>query len=310
MRMASLPATVVVGVLALLGLPFASLAGEASFVTKPAVKKEGVGARIMFAVPAPTDVEVSILDSSDRVVRHLAAGVLGATNAPPPPLKPGLTQEIAWDGKDDAGNVAANSPFKVRVRAGLKADLDGFIGESKYWIGELHGLATDPKGNLYVYSSSVPVHRGTSRYLQVYDRNGNYLRTIMPMPANLPVEKVSGFKVVPSAAGGFTPVNFFGTWPEFYPGGDAGFGDLAPSVTADGILTIGSGFHVARVRDDGSSVGPEFIQTVWSAKAAKKPSHYTAIGPKHMVASPDGKYIYLTGFCYPLIRDNDPGLKV
>jgi len=123
-------------------------AGEVSFSAKPTVTKDGDKVKIAFAVSAPTDVEVAVLDSAGMPVRHLAAGVLGGPTPPPEPLKAGLVQSLEWDLKDDAGKPAASGPFKVRVRAGMRAELDGFIAESKHWIGELRGLATDPKGNL------------------------------------------------------------------------------------------------------------------------------------------------------------------
>ena len=87
-----------------------------SFKSYPMITALPVGARIAFEVAQPTDVEISVLDAGDRVVRHLAAGVLGGEFAPPEPLQKGMRQSIEWDGTDDSGQLAAGGPFTVRVR--------------------------------------------------------------------------------------------------------------------------------------------------------------------------------------------------
>ena len=46
------------------------------------------------------------MDGQGRVVRHLAAGVLG-NNPPAPLLANSLSQSFAWDGLDDLGNAVA-----------------------------------------------------------------------------------------------------------------------------------------------------------------------------------------------------------
>lgn len=57
--------------------------------------------RVAFALNQPADVEVALADSATgKVIRHLAAGVLG-TNAPPPFAIGACAQRLAWDGKDD-----------------------------------------------------------------------------------------------------------------------------------------------------------------------------------------------------------------
>jgi hypothetical protein len=93
----------------------------ATFTAKPSVKTDGVNATISFAVSAPTDVEVAILDAKGVVVRHLAAGVLGATKAPPAPLKPGLAQNLEWDGRDDYGDPLSVNGEQLSVNSGPSA---------------------------------------------------------------------------------------------------------------------------------------------------------------------------------------------
>ncbi|MHC4917558.1 MAG: hypothetical protein ACYTGB_18945 [Planctomycetota bacterium] len=97
---------------AILAAP-AVLAGEQpSFASKPSARKTGDKVSISFAVSAPTDVEVSVLDAKGRIVRHLAAGLLGGKTPPPAPLKPGLKQELRWDLRDDFGRSARNGPSR------------------------------------------------------------------------------------------------------------------------------------------------------------------------------------------------------
>ena len=74
------------------------------FKSYPTIVTLPVGARIKFEVAQPTDVEIAVLDARDRVVRHLAAGVLGGEVAPPKPLQEGMRQSIEWDGRDDSGH--------------------------------------------------------------------------------------------------------------------------------------------------------------------------------------------------------------
>jgi len=55
-------------------------------------------------------VAVFVEDAKGEVVRHLVAGALG--DNPPPPLKPGLSQSLEWDGKADYGKPAGTGPFR------------------------------------------------------------------------------------------------------------------------------------------------------------------------------------------------------
>ena len=91
-----------------------------SFVSGPAVDASSGAAVISFAVNEPVDVEVAVIDAGGKVVRHLAAGVLGGENTPPAPLQAGLSQSLSWDGRDDAGNRVSTGDCTVRVRLGLK----------------------------------------------------------------------------------------------------------------------------------------------------------------------------------------------
>ena len=104
--------------LALPGTARAGAPAAVRFTAGPEAVRAGGGARISFTVSAPIDVEVAILDARGKVVRHLAAGMLGK-NAPRPFKKGLLAQEVLWDGNGDYGQKVTG--VKARVRLGLRA---------------------------------------------------------------------------------------------------------------------------------------------------------------------------------------------
>ena len=95
-------------------------AEEVTFVKGPKARRAGDKVRIDFEVSRPTDVALYVTDKGGRVVRRLAAGLLG-TNAPAPFKSGSLSQSIEWDMKDDAGGPAPGDEFRVRVGAGMRA---------------------------------------------------------------------------------------------------------------------------------------------------------------------------------------------
>ena len=88
------------------------------FVKGPVVTAAGGETRVAFEVAAPIDVTVAVLNTKNRIVRHVAAGVLGE-NAPRP-FKPGaLAQDLAWDHTDDLGRPVPPGAYRISVRLGL-----------------------------------------------------------------------------------------------------------------------------------------------------------------------------------------------
>ena len=83
-----------------------------AFVSKPTFIKNGNNSTwtITFQLNENCDVEVAIVDTvKTKIVRHLAAGVLG-TNPPPPLSANSLSQSIVWDGKDDFAKIIFSIP--------------------------------------------------------------------------------------------------------------------------------------------------------------------------------------------------------
>ncbi len=148
----------------------------------------GKGVKIAFEVSTPTDVEVAVLGADGKVVRHLAAGVLGGKNPPPEPLKAGFAQEILWDGKDDFGKPAAGGPFKgVVACCGMGIKLGRFIGGDPYFLGGSDGLVVGDDGNLYTLGAGTKtLGDEAAATLRVFNPEGKYLKTLLPFPADLP----------------------------------------------------------------------------------------------------------------------------
>jgi hypothetical protein len=130
----------------MIGLLCLNLRAGIDFTSPPAISMKDSKWQIAFTVSASTDVEVAVLDANKKIVRHFAAGVLGGASPPPPPLGPGLSQTLVWDGKDDHGRPAANGPFQVRVRLGLTPKFERAISV-KDFPGKHYGSALVPIGD-------------------------------------------------------------------------------------------------------------------------------------------------------------------
>ncbi|KKK95866.1 hypothetical protein LCGC14_2668510, partial [marine sediment metagenome] len=114
------------------------------FTTPPTVSRAGGAVTVKFAVGGKTDVEVAIVSRKGEVVRHLAAGVLGGDADPPAPLKGGLSQTLAWDGKDDYGEPVTDAAgCSVRVRIGMAVKLDRVVGGDPYAYWSEHSFQGD-----------------------------------------------------------------------------------------------------------------------------------------------------------------------
>jgi DNA-binding beta-propeller fold protein YncE len=254
------------------------------FKNSPSIVALPIGARITFEVSQPTDVEISVLDASDRVVRHLAAGVLGGELAPPKPLQKGMRQSIEWDGRDDSGQTAIGGPFTVCLRMGLQSRLGGLIGSASALSGKVYGLATDDNGNLYVGSgavySSAPVFS-----IKVFDIRGKYLRTILPMPVNLTARQAKEFGASQTIDCHLKPSNYNALVPYVQDGGIVAF--IGNRVRGGQIWLLNTNGRICRIQaDNGAAV-------VWdSAPKTVTPSG----GPMCWAVSPNGSSLYLTGW--------------
>jgi DNA-binding beta-propeller fold protein YncE len=270
--------------------------GETRFSTKPTASKAGGKVKISFTVSASTDVEVAVLDSSGKIVRHLAAGVLGGKEAPPPPLKAGLSQSLEWDMKNDLGKPAKGGPFKVRVRAGMSVKFGRMIGGSPYTGGvvgmpyraPINGLAADGKGKLFVkMMSSIGSHGNSGLWpwhVRRFDAKGKYEKTILPYPPSTPRDKTAGFSMITTPDGAFTPVNQNSLYGVFYS-----LGNEIGNRIVNGQLVF---HHTERRRINMLKLdGSNALKTIqmWSRQAKMKCARWLDM---QIAFDPQGKYVY------------------
>lgn len=277
------------------------MAGKVEFAAKPKIEKDGAGYKISFAAAAPTDATVAILSADGKVIRHLAAGVLGAKA--PEPFKPGLEQALAWDGMDDSKKpVPAGS--KLRVSLGMKPEFKRILCESPQGLASRGpvGLAVDKKGILYVEEGDLWIQDlGAAGVLQVYsikafDGDGNYVRTLVPFRADWQTEKVSEVEFVMTKDGRRVPLTFAGgNLP--YSGFTPGLPKIVrhqPVITSDGWMIFPSGELVAGKRrfiavgTDGSSPKEKYEGPLLQPEPKSGAQMFMAL-------SPDEKFMYYAG---------------
>jgi len=175
-----------------IGMGMSASAGDSerepagAFAREPSVRKQGESWLIDFAVRTPCDATVALVGPDGKIVRHLAGGVLGA-NAPEPFRAGSLEQSLTWDRRDDAGRRVPPGRYMARVSLGLRPVLDKCYGPDHTLLGVVHGLAVSPNGELYVLGEEGRDCRDP--VVRVFSRAGEYVRTILPRPGNLPLER-------------------------------------------------------------------------------------------------------------------------
>jgi len=277
------------------------------FAQKPKVAKEGEKCLITFASKGKCDATVAITGPDGKIVRHLASGVLG-NNAPWPFQQGTLTQSIEWDGKDDAGKPAGTG-CKVRVSLGLNFVFDKALGWSGGAINDVAGMAVDSRGQLYVLGA--PNARvGNRAHIRVFDKEGRYLRTIMPHPATVPPERMTLIEWTRTAWGGaaiYRPrsggARIFDRYR--YPGFMASIEHQSPVITPDGRLAFISDFLpegwglkdsgrklILLDTRDGASPPGSILE---ADRGARRKAGVLGCGRIFMALSPGGKWLYLGG---------------
>lgn len=223
-------------------------AEEVKLVGPPKVTRDGDQWQISFAVYESTDVEVAVLDRTGKTVRHLAAGVLGGKNPPPPPLRAGLVQNLAWDGKDDNDKPATGGDFQVRVRAGTRVKFGRMIGSSPYtgsvsimpYRAPVNGLVVDERGNLFILMmSDIGSHGNSGKWpwhLRKFNPKGTYERTLLPYPPSTTPDLASGYTLLPATDKSFVPANQSSLYPVFASLGN----EIVPRLSADRVVFVHS----------------------------------------------------------------------
>ena len=284
------------------------------FTTPPTASRAGGAVTVKFAVSAKTDVEVAIVGGDGVVVRHLAAGVLGGKVDPPAPLKPGLSQTLTWDGKDDYGEPVADAAgCSARVRIGMAVKLDRIVGGDPYAYWSEHsfqgdhalwrvtGLEAKSDGNVYLIGNVNAIGGPTIRR---YSADGEYQRTVFPPAADKPVEDVKGWGVIVKPDGTFMLMNN-DQWASpalsttLICATQASVAALLPSADAK-TLTLVDHQRFGRRRDcmtlgvDGT-LRRYRTQPLVSDPPMPARADGMLDGPGYSALSPDGKTRYLSG---------------
>ncbi|PCJ59055.1 MAG: hypothetical protein COA79_11900 [Planctomycetota bacterium] len=285
-------------------------AADVAWKTKPTMTKKGNTWEINFSISTATDVEVAILDSKGKVVRHLAAGVLGP-KAPAPLKKDSLSQKLIWDGNDDYETKVAGE-CTLRVRAGMGVKLVNIVGGDPYafyskdmgqgdhaaW--KIMGLEVKSDGTVYITGNIN--HYGPA-VVRRYDAEGKYLQTVYPAPAGKKFEQIKGWGAHQREDGSsvfkYHNIDSISLSNTGITGDRAFFGSLLPSGGKDSLYFIGKKFNLIKVNTDGTI--PEnpnsegfLVNDPIIGDKAKRPTWHV-LGTPFTAPSADGKYFYLSG---------------
>ena len=287
------------------------------FVEKPKVKRDGDKTQITFETKGFCDVTVAIEESSGKILRHLASGVLGE-NAPLPFQWNSKKQLIVWDGKNDQGNYVVNkNDAVVRVSLGLKPQFEKSLlwdtgkRASNGWGGSSAPVMKATPEGVYVYDP------GVMERVRLFDHNGNYLKTVYPFPSDK-LDGVLGLqthtfphdgKTLPFKAGFEQSTLLFGNNASKMPKrGEASFN--ATSMTVQGNRIALAGTYVSRLGTDGTTsglqiAGPKVVTTARMYGGNQSVGNDGSVRPTSLAFSPDGKWLYLTGYMWRYSWHND-----
>ncbi|MCK6473618.1 MAG: hypothetical protein L6R28_17985 [Planctomycetes bacterium] len=289
------------------------------FAAAPGITRDGDRVEIVFETKGFCDVTVAIEDSGGRIVRHLASGVLGV-NAPAPFAKGEKKQRLVWDGKDDSGRyVDDKNSHSVRVSLGLKPQFEKTLFWSPYKRVPFRfvtragdGASYNPpvfaaaEEGVYVFDSTSDIDQ-----LRLYDRKGDYKRTVYPFPAGK-LGEVQGIKRVrfPQSGRELPFKNFYYGTTMLTSGisTESGLYRLHPSMRDGGssatAMAVAGGrvalaeVSVNRLAGDGSTggidlSGPHVAQTVRIDNGKE-----VLVSPRSAALSPGAKWLYLTGYFF------------
>ncbi len=286
------------------------------FTQEPTLKAVGDNVTISFAVKDYCDVTVAVEDRQKNIIRFLASGVLGP-NAPKPFQKNSLQQVLTWDSKDNQGHYVVNRDenISIRVSLGLKVEFDKSLYYSPHKrTGQRSIIWMAPEG-LYVFES-----HGRDN-LRLFDRDGKYIKTIYPFPADQ-VDKVVGLKWHKYPKRPKVPLKNSNYHQTLLSSGDNDdeAGGLKSGMTGIGATSIAvQGKHVAvamehlnRLATDGSSgglplKGPKTGVTFQRKGYGGVGKGLAHTGPSSMAFSPDGKKLYLAGSLWHDTYAGSPG---
>jgi outer membrane protein assembly factor BamB len=281
------------------------MAGDApTFLKKPTAVRDGKLTRIEFTADRDTDVVINVEDADGKVIRHLAAGVLGK-NAPEPLKADSRSQSLPWDGKDDRGKVVTGKGYRVRVRLGMRPTFDRYLMHDPNAAGEVSALAVGPGGALYVFHKDGTANANQGGHkVKVYTRDGKHHKVLVPFPADIDPKKVRALGVFRDGDDLVPHVHNFQTL-SFYPERVGVRGRDMPEYTSPAVDSKGrlywlvKGPSLVAVEADGGipyddHLGPKLLPDVKELRLAGEGYHYWSERPC-LAVSGDERSIYFAG---------------
>ncbi|MCK6472383.1 MAG: hypothetical protein L6R28_11620 [Planctomycetes bacterium] len=288
-----------------------------AFEQAPSIRRDGDRVEIRFESKGYCDVTVAIETADGKIIRHLASGVLGH-NAPAPFQKDSKAQTIVWDGKDDLGfYIDDKDAHTVRVSLGLKPQFDRNLWWEPMrrmgsWLGGTP-FVNLPVPRMYAGPDGMYVFEGRAvDQLRLFDRDGNYLRTVYPFPADK-VDNVIGVNTHTFPQDGQTLPRKIGFCQGtlLTSGSTAEKENREQSMCGAGALAIAvQGSRIAlgfrtlnRLATDGSSgglplSGPSLTFPAQIGNGGNRKVSTDPCSPVSLAFSPDGKTLYATGYLY------------
>jgi hypothetical protein len=275
------------------------------FTEKPKVSRNGDIVLISFTSKDYCDVTVAIENSSGRIIRHLASGVLG-DNAPDGFQKSSLSQKIIWDGKDDQGKLTDNKEdLIIRVSLGLKPSFE----KNLYWSPYKRISQAAPLMQACEEGVLVCESMGLDT-IKLFDHDGKYLRTVYPFPS----DKLAGIK---SLDWKDFPQGMRLPWKQsvyqqtfLTSGTNCSWYDYLgmDGRAATGMAVLGKRIALGylklnRFNTDGTC--ENLLGGKTSASIVFGGVKASEIGPTSLAISPDKKWLYMAGYTYRGSRNFD-----
>lgn len=280
------------------------------FVKKPVLSRNKDTVSIEFETRTLCDVCVTIEDGQGRILRHLAYGLLGP-KAPPPFTKNSRKQTLTWDGKDDNGRYLADSDtdygkLTVRVSLGLTPQYERSLSWSPHKrVGANPPVIHATREGVYVCESSIV------EQIRLFDHDGNYVRTVYPFPA-ASLKKIRGIKYMWFPQDGKKLPLKFGhaqttlltstrlawgrSWPTgFMPESGRAMTFRPPTDTSAPLLYILN----QRLNRVPARLPNKVIRLNGPVTAFPTGvGHIPTVPPSSIALSPDGKWLYMTGYFF------------
>lgn len=282
---------------------------KVSFAASPTIKaiaKDNY--EIEFEIKDFGDVTIYVKNKNGDTIRHLASGMLGA-NAPLPFQKNSKKQVVVWNGKDDQGKLMDDlDGLQIDVCLGVKAQFERTLNWSPYrrtkspkYRSDAPLLAATPEG-VYVYDG------GSSENIKLFDHDGVYQKAVFPI-ANKFVNKDTGYlmkefpqdgKLMPQKGSStFNQLLNTGATEDLSWNTKGGSKPESMLVVNNDLILAEKRLNIINMKDNTFAPNGAFV---WQAITLGTMHEYKGglekLGPESLAVSPDGKWLYATGYFY------------